>query len=56
MHVYSVGLRYKVNKNVDVGGEFDRIQTESATYGDYANYLGLLQVRYLFDGRLTALK
>ena len=56
MHVYSLGATYKINKDFDIDGEFDRIQTESAVYGDYANYLGLLRLRYTFGGTIAAAK
>ncbi len=48
MHVYSVGATYKISNSFDIGGEFDRVQTESAVYGDYANYLFLAKLRYMF--------
>jgi hypothetical protein len=56
MHVYSLGATYKINKDFAIDGEFDRIQTESAVYGDYANWLGLLRLRYTFGGTIAAAK
>jgi outer membrane protein OmpU len=48
LHVYSAGLRYKVNDEVDLGFEFNRILPLSADYGDYTVYAGLAQLRYRF--------
>jgi hypothetical protein len=53
LHVYSGGLRYQLAANIDVGAEVNYTRALSADYGDRNVYMGLVQLRYKFDGSLA---
>jgi hypothetical protein len=48
--VYSAGLRYRLNPDLDIGAEVNRILPLSADFGDYEVYMGIVQLRYRFGG------
>jgi hypothetical protein len=50
LYFYSVGARYKFNRDLDLGLELDKVETLSADFGDYRTYMAVLQLRYAIAG------
>jgi hypothetical protein len=50
LYFYSAGLRYRFDKNFDVGIELDKAATLSADFADSHTTMALVQARYTFAG------